>query len=77
MEMSFSFFFSGETTVGQNDHDIKLNGALVAETHWYASVIFSWVVLAIGVALFLLKKMVSFSSSVYYGMMEKRSQSLH
>lgn len=28
------FFFSGETTVGQNDHDIKLNGALVAETHW-------------------------------------------
>ena len=27
-------FFSGETTVGQNDHDIKLNGALVAETHW-------------------------------------------
>lgn len=71
------FFFSGETTVGQNDHDIKLNGALVAETHWYASVLFSWVVLAIGVALFLLKKMISFSSSVYYGMMEKRSQSLH
>lgn len=28
------FFFPGETTVGQNDHDIKLNGALVAETHW-------------------------------------------
>lgn len=72
-----SHFFSGETTVGQNDHDIKLNGALVAETHWYASVIFSWVVITIGVALFLLKKMVSFFFSVYYGMTEKRSQFRH
>ena len=28
------FLLVGETTVGQNDHDIKLNGALVAESHW-------------------------------------------
>lgn len=30
----FCFPSTGETTVGQNDHDIKLSGALVAETHW-------------------------------------------
>ncbi|XP_068734565.1 kinesin-like protein KIF14 isoform X1 [Montipora capricornis] len=32
-EMLLYMLKEGETTVGQNDHDIKLNGALVAETH--------------------------------------------
>lgn len=32
-EMLLYMLKEGETTVGQNDHDIKLSGALVAETH--------------------------------------------
>jgi hypothetical protein len=43
----FLFYHPGETTVGRRqselctDHDIQLNGVLVAENHWYALMLFT------------------------------------